>query len=105
MSFCPYCGHDQESGVFCDECGLKIQVPRSGATPRTEEAKTLYTCPECGIATTEVFCPTCAIRIKPIRRDDDRDIPGDLREATRCPLCGTPFHGPACPVCGHRVSA
>jgi hypothetical protein len=59
MSLCPNCGRDQESGVFCDGCGLKIGVAGTTAarhTPQKADAiPILHTCPECGIATTPDF--------------------------------------------------
>jgi hypothetical protein len=104
MSLCPNCGRDQESGVFCDGCGLKIGVAMP-APANADAIPTLHTCPECGIATTEVFCPSCAVRVRPIEREEGREEGrSGTGEPRRCRVCGTCSHAPVCPSCGNRFS-
>lgn len=51
---CPDCGKQYESGMFCQECGTKLQ----------ETAPELV-CPFCGYkSTTGKFCPECGSKLK-----------------------------------------
>ena len=63
---CPHCGHEQETGKFCDACGLAI----SRIKPRPEASGVLigklvdadqekHKCAECGYTFTGRRCGNC----------------------------------------------
>lgn len=49
---CPECGHEGNTGKFCEECGAK--------QPTGEAAS--WTCPECGTMNTGKFCNNCGAK-------------------------------------------
>ena len=51
---CPECGHEGNTGKFCEECGAK--QPTAGA------ADASWTCPECGTVNTGKFCNNCGAK-------------------------------------------
>ena len=114
MSICVNCGNQQESGKFCGQCGLVIpryEVKRpveaiapATATPEPEQSKE-YTCPECLVVTTEVFCPTCGIKVRPPKRAEEYVSDGrGMIGRYKCRTCEYMSDGALCPVCGTRLS-
>ena len=67
---CPHCGHEQESGKFCDACGLAmpaVRRPPKQAKPDEEEldaeqlkiAQETHRCGQCGFSFKGRRCPNC----------------------------------------------
>ena len=63
---CPHCGNEQESGKFCNQCGLVIPRPRK---PVSEDGVLVgrlvdgddekHKCPECGYVFRGRRCGNC----------------------------------------------
>jgi hypothetical protein len=101
---CEHCGHEQESGRFCDSCGLALAriVEHSTAATQIEQATALVHCERCGHEqATGKFCDACGLRIDtyqpPVLKHDPTDGP------RLCPTCGVPVVGSVCRDCGIRV--
>jgi len=74
---CPHCGNEQESGKFCDKCGLAI--PR---IPKKADTDVIVGKLEDG-------------------NEDEELLPGyDPNEKHKCGECGYVFTGRRCGNCG-----
>jgi hypothetical protein len=106
---CINCGREQSDGKFCVECGLAFPVDireKEGAIARKDSNGTLaeLKCPQCDIATTEAFCPSCGIRVRPVPREDERNGSSARDGSVICPSCKTRSDRSICPQCGIRLS-
>jgi membrane protease subunit (stomatin/prohibitin family) len=114
MVKCPLCEHEQEAGDDCENCGMVLPKPAAAEADPAEvllqmtEAETeeprAYACPHCHQPTTEVFCPECAIRVRPRRTGEAQAAPPAAEErAYICPECQQPTTEIFCPTCAIRV--
>ena len=106
---CRVCGRTQESGVLCDQCGVKLQeIPLYEVVKREEDDKYIRKCRRCGNIQKEgVLCERCGIRLMLIPKED-RPSPSDTNSAPhlvrRCRRCGRIYErGIFCERCGIRL--
>ena len=92
---CEHCGHDQESGKFCDKCGrfltrVKLDDPDDGAPPA------VLKCSKCGSSQTSgKICDKCGLLLDFYQAMEEED-----ELSARCPECGSSSTSPQCRNCG-----
>lgn len=84
---CSKCGHGDNRGKFCSECGAPQPAPASAEG---------WTCPTCGHVNKGKFCPECGARKpagEPLYKCDKCGWePRDPHHPPKfCPECGDPF--------------
>ncbi len=105
---CYNCGHEQNSGRFCDRCGMmitkiKIEDETSdeyeSARERYEDERPQNLRCKCGhIQTQGKFCEKCGMMLDYYRAMPEEDLP-----EARCPQCGGMSTKPVCGNCGIKI--
>ncbi len=101
---CYNCGHEQESGRFCDSCGrmitrMIIEDPDHHHDADGDEVRPAELRCRCGhVQKSGRFCDNCGVMFPFYRAQPDDD-----EISRRCLACGTYSKRPICQNCGVRI--
>lgn len=100
---CEHCGHEQDQGKICDNCGRFLTRVQLDSAPAGEgnqdEGPAWMTCRYCGHQQESGrFCDGCGMML-----DDFRASPTKETTMYRCAQCGMSTSAYLCPNCGVPV--
>ena len=78
---CYKCGHGDNRGKFCSECGAPQPAPASAEG---------WTCPTCGHVNKGKFCPECGTKKPEVQADGWTCSCGAVNKGKFCAECGKP---------------
>ncbi|RME20393.1 MAG: hypothetical protein D6806_16435, partial [Deltaproteobacteria bacterium] len=102
MAKCEHCGHDQDAGKFCDNCGrmlTRVRIaqpgggdgrPSAGAAGR-QGVRCIY----CGnVQAAGRICEKCGMQLDRVHAREDEE---EEQKRGLCPECGIRTNRPVCP--------